>query len=129
MHNAINNLKTETLINMDPESLNMLLHNEIDISIPTNIDTSETKAKAVETLNKTIAYTCYLKELETLTRVLKRKAKRVSNNTKEVDRLLSCEEIFETYKRNCEKIYDYISKLMTMKRLTLDEMKMLGHTV
>lgn len=128
MKNVLN-LKYNTLLEMDPVSLNTLLHNEVDLDFPKTIDTNEEKNKALGMMNKAAAYICYFKEMETLARTIKRRAKSNKESQKEIDRILSCEEIFETYKRNSERVYEYISKMMTMKRLMLDETKLLGNTV
>ncbi len=122
------NLKNSTLIEMDPLSLQNLISNEIDLDLPKSIDSNKEKKEALNMMNKAISYVCYFKELETLARIMKRKAKRDKKDQNEVERLLSCEEIFETYKRISENIYTQISKMMTMKRLMLDETKLLGET-
>lgn len=125
---SIIKVKPATLLHMEPMALADFLRSEMELIIPASIDTDKDKKEALEEMNKAAAYICYFREMETLTKTLKRKNKRNGCVPEETDRLLGCEEVFETYKKIAEQTYDYITKMMTMKRLMLDETKLLGTT-
>lgn len=114
------------LLGKDPLDLVTLLRAEIDVEVPEALNTQEEVSMAVNAMNKLTAYISYFKEMETIARILKRQQK---GNKEEAVRLLGVEEVFETYKRACEQNYEYVTKLMTMKRLMIDEAKILGKTV
>ena len=122
------NAKTSTLLAMEPEQLLEYFRDEVTLCLPDNIDTPETRKQATAEMNKAAAYICYFKELEGIAKNRKRAQKRRGCSQEESDRLLGIEEVCEAYKRICETMYDAITKNMTMKRLMLDEVKLLGKT-
>jgi hypothetical protein len=120
------NVSFHSLIEMDPMELSDYLRTEVNLELPVSIDSKADMYHATEMMAKASSYICYFKEMETLTRAIKRQKKRSGCSTETADNLLGCEEIFETYKRIAEQYYEQISKMMTMKRLMLDECKILG---
>ena len=122
------NAKTSTLLAMEPEQLLEYFKDEVDLHLPDNIDTPEARKQAVAEMNKAAAYICYFKEMEVVAKNRKRAQKRRGCSQEESDRLLGIEAVCEAYKRICETMYDAITKNMTMKRLMLDEVKLLGKT-
>ncbi len=112
---------------MAPLELAEFLRTEVaSVIIPDDLDTNEHVQQAVQAMNALTAYYSYFKEMETLARVMKRQAKR---NRAEADHLLSIEEVFEAYKKICSQNYECITRQMTLKRLSLDEAKMLSRVV
>lgn len=122
-------MSANTVLKKDPVELIAFLHSELnEIEIPEDLTTKEQVNQAVAAMNQLTAYICYFKEMELIARVKKRQAK--NNKKKELtDHYLSMEDAFETYKRICEHAYEKVTKLMTMKRLNMDEAKLTGKTV
>lgn len=129
MENNMINVKFTSLINMDPLQLATFLRNEVDLMVPDFIDSKENMKIAIEIMNKATSYICYFKEMETLTKSYKRNKRREGCKPEEIDRILGCEEVFETYKKISEQIYDQIVKMMTMKRLMNEEENQASKTV
>lgn len=123
------NVKPELLLQRDPLELAEFFRQNVEIKIPASIDTDAEKRTAIQEMNKVTSYICYFKELETVARIYKREEKRKGCSAKEADRLIGCEEVVEAFKRICEQCYEQLSKLMTMKRLMLEETKMLGKMI
>ena len=118
--------KPVDLLHMDPFELSEYLRNIVDLSLPESIDTKESAKSAICIMNKAVAYACFFKEMESLAKTYKRKMKREGCTAEVADNLLGCEEVFEAYKRISERHYDYVAKMMTLKRLQIEETKMLG---
>lgn len=119
-------IKPSDLLAMDPMDLAEYLKTQVVFEMPIDVDTPENKRKAVETLSQATAYICYFREMEMFAKYSKRKAKRNKCSPEEADRLIGVEEVFEMYKRIAEQYYDSCSKLMTMKRLQIDETRYMG---
>ena len=96
------NAKTSTLLAMEPEQLLEYFRDEVNLCLPDNIDTPETRKQATAEMNKAAAYICYFKELEVIAKNRKRAQKRRGCSQEESDRLLGIEEVCEAYKRICE---------------------------
>lgn len=118
--------KPANLFSLSPEEVAAFLRHSFSVALPDRLDTKEEKRAAAGAMNELTAWYCYFKEMETAARILKRQAKK---DRKEADRLLSIEELFEAYKKICEQSYGCLTRQMTLKRLEMDEMKMLGRTV
>lgn len=114
------------LFSLSPEDVAEFLRRSFSVALPDRLDTEEEKRAAAKAMNELTAWYCYFKEMETSARILKRQAKK---DRREADRLLSIEEIFETYKKICDQNYECLTRQMTLKRLEIDEMRMLGRTV
>lgn len=119
-------VKPSSLLAMEPETLAEFLRNEVELDTPESIDTPEGRAAAARAMQKATAYICYFREMEALAKARKRKRKRDGCTPEEADNLLGCEEIFEAYKKIAEQHFDQVAKMMTLKRLMLDEVKLLG---
>lgn len=125
-NNTQNNYTDNDLLSMDPMDVLNYLKYRVNVCIPESIRSEEEKAKASKMLIHTASWSCYLREMEQRARLQKRIAKACREDKSEFERLLGLEETFQTYKKNCEQIYDAILKQMTMARLQLDEVKYLG---
>ncbi len=115
------------VLGKDPLDLVAYLRAEVNVNVPSSLETKEDQRKAVQAMNELTAYICYFKEHETIARTLKRSAKTEKDREK-ADHYLGVEEVFEAYKRICEQQYECISKMVTMRRLDLEEAKILGKT-
>lgn len=113
----------DELMGMNPIELAELLRKEVDFGKLENLNSPQT---VTDTINKTISYASYFKELETIARINKRKGKRDKLSPEEQDRLLGVEEVFETYKRIAEMQFDKVVKMMTARRLQIEELKFNG---
>lgn len=120
-------LNTHNLMEMDPLTLIAELNSTVIFDNIYDIETEQSKRAAVEAMNKATAYICFFREMEIIARCRKRDARKTSKD--EASRLLGLEEIFEAYKKISEQHYDQIAKIMTMKRLAIDEYKIMGQTV
>lgn len=114
---------TEELLAMDPIKLAEKLRKEVDFGKVENLNSPQA---VTDTINRSISYASYFKELETIARINKRKAKREKLAPEEQDRRLGVEEVFETYKRIAEMQFEKVTKMMTARRLQIDETKFLG---
>lgn len=114
------------LLSKDPLELIDILKAEVAFEVPESLETQADVNAAVKAMNKLTANISFFKEMETVARIMKRQQK---GSKAERERLLGVEEVFETYKRICEQNYEYVCKLMTMKRLMLDEAKIFGKTI
>lgn len=114
----------DELMGMNPIELAELLRKEVDFGKLENLNSPQT---VTDTINKTISYASYFKELETIARINKRKGKRDKLSPEEQDRLLGVEEVFETYKRIAEMQFDKVVKMMTARRLQIEELKFNGY--
>lgn len=122
------NVKLTTLLQMDPINLAFFLDNETELNAIKNfkLDDNSDMQKITDVLNKATSYIVYFREMETLTKIYKRQRKREGCDAALADNLLGCEEVFATFKKQAEQVYDQVTKLMTAKRLNHDEEKMLG---
>ena len=122
-------VKPNSLLDMDPLALNNFLSNEIELHFPGEYNTEENISEFMNNMNRATAYICYFKEMETVAKITKRERKREGCSSEDFDRLLGCEEVFAVYKKMAEQIYEQSVKMITMKRLSLEEMKVTGTAV
>jgi hypothetical protein len=122
-------VKPNSLVGMEPLELMKFLRSEIDTELFDSLDTDAERKAVVTEMNRLTSYIVYFTEMETFARNAKRTSKRNHESKEETERLLGVEEVFGTYKEMCQQLYTQHSKLMTMKRLMLDEVKLMGKTV
>lgn len=120
------NLNQKTLLAMDPSELVEILTSEMQFDIPSDVETAENKKIAANTLTKAHAYESFFAEMELKAKLLKRVAKS-GKNKEETDRLLGIEEVFKTCKEISKLQIDNVSKIMTLRRLAIDEEKNGSH--
>lgn len=126
MMNGIS-LNANTLLGLEPMELIAELNSAVTFQTIGDIDTEQNKILAVDIMNKASAYICFFREMEIRARCQKREARK--NDKDEASRLLGLEEIFEAYRKISEQHYEQIAKMMTMKRLAIDEYKIIGQTI
>lgn len=107
---------------MDPLELINYLSNEVDFDTPENVSSADNQKIAADTITKATAYASFFTEMETKARIMKRKAK-LSKNKDDFERLISIEEIFKSYKEIAKMQIENVAKIMTLKRLELEEQK------
>lgn len=122
-------VQPSSLLQMDPIELNNFLNSEVALEMPDTYDVSRDASKFLSNMNAATAYICYFKEMESLAKITKRKQKRQGCTPEESDRLLGCEEVFATFKKIAEQVYEQCAKNMTLKRLVMDETKLTGTMV
>lgn len=110
---------------MNPSELADLMVEEMKFEIPDNVETKENQKIASNTLTKATAFMTYFTEMELKARLLKRTAK-ASKNKDEFERLLCIEDVFKTCKEIAKLQIENVSKIMTLRRLDLDEQKSNG---
>lgn len=114
--------KPSDYLKMDPLSLAEILRQEVVISIPENVETIENNKKAAEAITKATAFATFFTEMETVAKLMKRSAK--SNKDKdEFERLIGVEEVFKSFKEISKMQIENVAKIMTLRRLDLDEQK------
>ena len=111
---------------MDPIELAEELGNELKFEIPPNVETKENNKIATVTITKATAYAAYFTDMETRARLMKRAAK-ASKNKEEFDRLIGVEEVFKSFKEISKMYIENVAKLMTLRRLDLEEQKNSGN--
>jgi hypothetical protein len=109
-------------LQMDPIELANLMMRELQFEIPTDVETKENQKIAAQTLTKATAYATYFTDMETRAKLLKRAAKN-SKNKDEAERLLGIEEVFKSCKEIAKLQIENVAKIMTLRRLDLDEQK------
>lgn len=109
-------------LQMDPIELANLMMRELQFEIPTDVETKENQKIAAQTLTKATAYATYFTDMETRAKLLKRAAK-TGKNKDEAERLLGIEEVFKSCKEIAKLQIENVAKIMTLRRLDLDEQK------
>lgn len=116
------NLNQKQCFAMEPLALAELMTQEMDFEIPINVETRENQKIAANTLTKATAYATYFTDMETKAKLMKRAAK-AEKNKEEAERYLGLEEVFKSCKEIAKMQIENVSKLMTLRRLDLDEQK------
>jgi hypothetical protein len=109
-------------LEMDPLELAELIGKEMKFDIPTDVETRENNKLASETITKATAYAAYFTDMETKARLMKRAAK-ANKNKDEFDRLIGVEEVFKSCKEIAKLQIENVAKIMTLRRLALEEQK------
>jgi hypothetical protein len=94
----------------------------MSFDIPDNVETRENQKMASDTITKATAYATYFTEMETKARLMKRTAK-ANKNKDEFDSLIGVEEVFKSCKEIAKMQIENVAKIMTLRRLDLDEQK------
>ena len=115
-------LNQSECLRMDPIDLAEMLGNEMKFDIPDNVITKENQMIASQTITKATAYAAYFTEMETKAKLMKRAAK-ASKNNDEFNRLIGVEEVFKSCKEIAKLQIENVAKIMTLRRLDLDEQK------
>ena len=119
---------TEELLRMEPEELLPYCKEHAEkLVLPDEIDTPEGRRILQTQLNYTTAMIAYYKELEETAKIEKRRIKRKGCTREEADRSLAVEEIFAMYKSIFERYYENLAKMVTIKRMAIEEAKIMGH--
>ena len=107
---------------MDPIDLANLMMKEMQFDIPDDVEARENQKIAANTLTKATAYATYFTDMETRAKLMKRAAK-ASKNKEEAERYLGVEEVFKSCKEIAKLQIENVSKIMTLRRLDLDEQR------
>ena len=116
------NLSPQDCLSMEPIELLEMLKKDMLFTIPDNVSTPANKKIASDTISKATAYATYFTEMETRAKLMKKAAK-AAKNTEEYNRYMSVEEVFKSLKEISKMQIENVAKLMTLKRLELDEQK------
>ena len=115
-------LNQKQCLGMDPLELAEMMSEEMKFVIPDNVETRENQKIAADTITKATAYATYFTDMETKARLLKRAAKANKNND-EYNRLIGIEDVFKSCKEIAKMQIENVAKIMTLRRLDLDEQK------
>jgi hypothetical protein len=115
-------LNAKECLKMDPIELADLMSAEMVFDIPEEVETKEGNIRAGNTITKATAYASYCTEMETKAKLLKRAAK-AEKNKEEADRYLGIEDVFKACKEISKANVENVAKLMTLRRLDLEEQK------
>lgn len=107
---------------MEPIKLAELMGEEMKFDIPENVETKENQKRAANTITKATALASYFTDMETKARLMKRAAK-AGKNKDEFDRLIGVEEVFKSCKEIAKMQIENVAKIMTLRRLDLDEQR------
>ena len=116
------NLSQNKCLAMEPLELAELLSKEMQFDIPTDVETRENNKMASDTITKATAYAAYFTEMETKAKLMKRAAK-ASKEKEEFDRLIGVEEVFKSCKEIAKLQIENVAKIMTLRRVALEEQK------
>ena len=115
-------LNQKQCLAMDPIELAELMTQEMQFTIPDEVESKEGQRIAANTITKATAYATYFTEMETKARLMKRAAK-ANKEKDEFDRLIGVEEVFKSCKEVAKMQIENVAKLMTLRRLDLDEQR------
>ena len=118
----MNLLPPQECFKIEPLELLDKLKSDMMFPIPPNVNSRENRLIAAQTITKATAYESYCSEMETRAKLLKKAAK-ASKQTEEYNRMMSYEDIFKTLKEISKQHIENVAKLMTLKRLELDEQR------
>ena len=107
---------------MDPIELAELMGNEMKFDIPNDVETKDNQMIAANTITKATAFASFFTEMETKAKLMKRAAK-ASKNKEEFDRFIGLEEVFRSCKEISKMYIENVAKLMTLRRLDLEDQK------
>ena len=115
-------LTQKQCFNMDPLELADMLEKEMRFNIPDEVIGRENQKMASETVTKATAYASYFTEMEMKARILKKTAK-AAKKTDEYNRMMAIEDVFKSFKEIAKMQIENVAKLMTLKRLELEDQK------
>lgn len=118
----MNLLPPQQCFKMDPLELLDKLKSDMMFDIPPNVNSRENRLIAAQTITKATAYESYCTEMETRAKLLKKAAK-TAKQMEEYSRMMNYEDIFKAMKEIAKQHIENVAKLMTLKRLELDEQK------
>ena len=104
----------EQLLAMEPMQLIEVIQKDFVFQIPKTLDSS---------VERRTALNIFYASMETQARIRKRAAKAAKLSQQEQERLHGLEEVFKVYKEGAKSYIDNMAKMMTLKRLELDEQK------
>ena len=116
----------DSLLSMEPEELTNYLMNEMNIELPSSAVSFEERRQLASALNEATAFFNYFSEMELRAKNRKRTLKRNKAEKEQVDNMLGVEETFRAFKEMSKAYIDNIARLMTLKRLDLDDAKIMG---
>jgi hypothetical protein len=119
-------LNQKECLAMDPIELAEKLSAELDFEIPEEVESRKGNKIAGNTITKATAYVAYFTEMETKAKLLKRAAK-AEKNKEEADRYMGIEDVFKACKEIAKANIENVAKLMTLRRLDLEEQKQNGN--
>lgn len=118
-------LNAKQCLAMDPIKLAEHLMEDMNFDIPTDVETRENQRIAANTITKATAYATFFTDMETKAKLMKRAAKSAKNK-EESERYLGIEEVFKSCKEIAKMQIENVAKIMTLKRLDLDEQRANG---
>lgn len=114
-------LTQKQCFDMDPLALADMLEKELKFEIPNEV-VGEGGKIAANTITKATAYASYFQEMEIKARLMKKAAKK-AKNTDEYERMMAIEDVFKSFGSVAKMQVENVAKLMTLKRLDLEEQK------
>jgi hypothetical protein len=117
---------SEDLMSIEPMELEDYLRKNFSIRIPASIETVDDLRTASAIISRSYAYYSYLMPLRQLAKIHKRALKRQKESSEEIEKMLTREELFETYASVAKCAYDTVSRMVTIKSQITQELKMLS---
>ena len=118
-------LSAKQCLAMEPIALAEHLTEEMSFEIPPDVETKENQRIAANTITKATSYATFFTDMETKAKLMKRAAK-AAKNKEESERYLGIEEVFKSCKEIAKMQIENVAKIMTLKRLDLDEQRANG---
>ena len=120
-------IPTNELLKMQPEEIIPLCIEHLSaVNFPTEIDSLEGQKILSDMLKYTSGMIAYYKQMEEFAKIEKRRTKANGCTREEADRCLAVEEIFGVYKSIFEGQYATLAKMITIKRMNIEEAKIMG---
>lgn len=118
---------TAQLLAMEPSELSVICQADTaKLELPDEIDSPYGRAILQRQIIYTTGMISYYKEMELNAKIEKRRIKREGCTREEADRSLAIEETFALYKSIFEKYSETLSKMVTIKRMSIEEAKVLA---
>lgn len=113
------------LLKKNPEDIPPLFHEVLEIEIPVDLNSQGNRDLASESMTLALSYCSYFTEMEAMAKIYKRQAK-AKKQKDEFERLLGLEELFCAYKEACRNVFDNITRMITLKKVEQEELRLYG---
>lgn len=112
------------LLSMEPVELQEYIMSNYSIIIPVSVETAEDLKAASVIISTAYSNYSFLTSMRQMAKIQKRMLKRQKESSAEIEKMLMREEIFETEAGKAKHAYDTVSRMVTIKQMINQEMKM-----
>lgn len=114
----------EWALRTDPMEMTEELLRRFRIEVPPYLETADELNAAQSIISRSVSNYAFLDSMAQMIKMTKRARKREGAEKKEIEDLLSKEEIFTRLADQCKTAYQATSRLVTVRQLVLEELHM-----